>query len=238
MASFNRDPDILRRVLKSIYSQNIPFKYEVIIADDGSEHGAPDVCQEFPVRHCRIDREPVPRCPAVARNTAYKKANGSIIIAQSDDVVHETPNAIERLCAMLEKNPKTFVLANVVQVGGEGQRTWTLSGPVGRQRRPYFFLGALWRTDLFAVGGDDEEFTTSGGYCHEDRWFALCLQNGRQLAPLYAKGEEVKGVHQPHKTRWIHDKSIRINWKLYRSKVRMARRSGQWQSSGGPWEIE
>ena len=89
MASFDRDPSVLRQVLESICVQKPPFEAEVIVADDGSDRGAPDVCGDFPVTYRRIERLVGSRSPCFAHNAAYRLATGDIIIAQSDDVAHQ-----------------------------------------------------------------------------------------------------------------------------------------------------
>ena len=244
MASFNRDPAVLRQVLNSIFAQTRTFRWEVIVVDDGSSYGAPEVCREYPVRYHRIERKPRRRNPAVARNVAYRMARGRIIIPQSDDVVHQGANAIERLCRILKQRANSSVIATVLGCNKEGAPdivytgTWLTSfGYPSRKnrRRPYFFLGALWKKHVYAIGGNDEEFTASGGDSWEDRWFARCLKSGLKLKTVYT--HKVVGHHMWH-PRWygLQSRRFRINRKVFHKKINEARRTGQWVSSGGPWE--
>lgn len=243
MASFNRDPHVLRQVLESIFSQHPPFEFEVIVADDGSDCGAPEVCGDFPVEYLRIERQAAPRNGSVAHNVAYRHATGDIIIAQSDDVVHQD-DSIEVLCKLLEENPLSCIFATVFGCDPQGKPnsvyTGVWEGPRKRmrmrmrRRKPYFFLGAVYRADLYAVGGDDEDFERSGGTCWEDVWLGDCLMNGLGLNPVYTK--EVHGLHLHHATRWTRELN-KINEKLYEAKVKEAESTGVWCSSGGPWKV-
>lgn len=234
IASFNRDPAVLRRTLASVCRQSPPFNFEVILVDDGSEYGAPDVYREFPVRYAKIDRRPVVRDPAVARNVAYRMAYGDIIIAQSDEVEHQQNNSIEVLCDTLVDNPDSFVIATVFGCNEAGQPEKVYTGRLGNDRRhlPLFFLGALWRHDLYSVGGNDEDFAKGDCNAHEDKWFAQCLMQGLHLTPYYT--DKVVGHHLWHPRR-VFNKQTRPNARLYQQKVAAAERSGHWCASGGPW---
>jgi glycosyltransferase involved in cell wall biosynthesis len=208
----------------------VPFEYEVIVVDDGSStRETVKVCEQYPIHYCRIEREPVYRNPSVARNVAYRKAVGEVIICQSDDVYH-SPDAIRRLTEELQ--PGEFLIATVWNVNERGiavrpkpfaERFKQLTGR--QMPRPLFFLGSLWRSDLYAIGGNDEEFTKPG---REDVWFAECLIHGLHLTPRYS---DVEGYHQDHSrpslTRHYEESKM-----LYQRK----RASGLWQASGGAWQ--
>lgn len=198
MAAYNK-PRHLERVLASIYRQRLPSRCEVIVVDDGTPTSSVvDVCLSFPtVQYHRVCRQPVYRNPAAARNIAYRAATGDVIIAQSDDVEHQG----EAVAALLDKlREGVFVLANVFNTDFAGQLVpchgdWTeLVGPAGRARRALFFLGAIWRRDLYAVGGSDERFTAPG---REDVWFGECLVRDLGLEPIYST--RAVGHHLDHK---------------------------------------
>jgi glycosyltransferase involved in cell wall biosynthesis len=228
-------PDALRRTLDSILCQ-MPYEdYEVIVVDDGSKDAAASkVCSEFPrVRCIRIERSPDFRNPSVGRNVAYRAARGEVIIAQSDEVIH-SPFAIRQLTEELK--PGTFVIARVLNFVPEGAQSYTPSLPVftgPENRRPLFFLGALYREDLYAVGGNDEEFTTPA---YDDDWFAACLIRGRGLKPVYST---VEGYHQDHPRPYDTIEYVRQSRDLYHKKMRMAT-AGQvpWQSAEGAWKYD
>jgi glycosyltransferase involved in cell wall biosynthesis len=236
MASFNRDPAVLRQVLESVCTQTPPFEFEVIVADDGSAYGAPDVCKDFPVRYHRIDRPSVPRNSSVGHNAAYRRATGDIVIAQSDDVVHVSDDSIQALCRLMDENPQSMVFATVLGCGPDGEPNSVVTGvwKDRKRRAPYFFLGAVSREDLFAVGGDDEEFDRSGGQSYEDRWLGECLRRGRQLRPIYTN--EVRAHHLWHPTR-VDKERTKINEAVFNRKMEEATATGVWCSSDGPWEV-
>lgn len=244
IATYDR-PAVLARVLESIYRQDL-HDVEVIVVDDGSSipREVHAVCHEqYHVnKFIRVRREPSYRNPAVARNLAYRSAEGDVVICQSDDVEHQG-NAVEGL--LRELQPGTFVIAevwNVCPKTGEPQpaykqRWHQLTGPGPPQpprspnpERPLFFLGALYRSDLYAVGGNDEEFTMPSA---EDRWFADCLMNGLGLQPHYTS--EVKGHHLHHPRPPDIGRMAAPSQVLIKYKQAEAERTGVWQASGGPW---
>jgi glycosyltransferase involved in cell wall biosynthesis len=224
MSTYNR-PHLLQNTLASIYAQRVPFRYEVIVTEDGSEGDYDWVKALYPqAKWLKIDRAPGVRNPAPARNAAYREAMGDVVIAQSDEVIHASPRAIETLVRRLRATQ--FVIATVLNVGGppvKNIRCYTSP----RRQRPLFFLGALWRQDLYAVGGNDEEFRQPA--C-EDIWFAQCLMRGQRLTPRYTSA--VVGHHQHHPRM---NGPLRVSKALLRRKLREAEQTGQWIARGGPW---
>lgn len=211
--------DQLRCTLESIACQWVPFPYEVIVVDDGSTDHTLEVCREAGVRAVHLDN-PVYRNPGPARNVGYRLARAPVIIAQSDEVEHVSPDTVLRLVAALE--PRTAVFARVWNVRGQ-ERLDLYVGP--ERHRPLFFLGSLWREDLYAVGGNDEEFTEPG---FEDTFFAQCLDaRGVRFRFL----DDVVGHHQHHEHHEVAEAS-RCLWEV---KCERAAETGCWVASGGPW---
>ena len=232
IATFNK-AKALDRTLRSIFTQGVAFPFEVIVVDDGSTDQTPKVCEKFgdlfPENFvCKRLQSPGYRNPSVARNVAYREAKGEIIIAQSDDVLHHTPNAIERLC---EIPSGKFVLATVYDLQVEtGKRLRELVSP--DLKRPFFFLGSLRRFDMYAVGGNDEEFTAPG---FDDNWFGDCLMRGLELEPVFSSG--IIGYHQAHSRPKNLAELVKPSAALYKEKVRAAE-AGEipWKASGGAWQ--
>ena len=227
MATHNR-PAILNRVLSSIFCQLVPFDYEVIIVDDGPiDFDTCDICERYPVQYIRNEREPGWRNPSKARNMAYKKARGEIIICQSDDVEH-SGNAIEGLASSI--NPGYFSIAMVINIDPVTRKVDSeplpfFTGP--HNHRPFFFLGAIYREDLYAIGGNDEEFVSPG---YDDDWFADCLMHGRGLKPQYL--DNVTGYHLKHDRHFQSSMEfVEPSMRLYHDKVR----KGVFIASGGSW---
>jgi glycosyltransferase involved in cell wall biosynthesis len=220
--------DYLDRTLASIYRQQVPFPFEVIVVDDGSTDGTRLVCNRYPVVYQYL-QNPRYRNPSAARNTGYRLAQGDVVICQSDDIIHQELNTIETLVNDLRLGE--FLLAKVENWqyidGIPNRKIMEYCGP--NARRPYFFLGALWREDLYAVGGCDEEFVEP---CYDDNWFADCLMRGRKLQVRYT--DSVSGRHQEHgHTNDTHRREY-LSKELYQHKVR----EGNFCSSGGPWEYK
>jgi len=235
----------LRRTLRSIVDQRPGFDYEIIVADDGSEDNTKGVCLEFEKETAGVSgpdvgfkyihlENPRYRNPSVARNATYREAKGEIVIAQSDDVIHHSPDAIKMLVSELQHGE--FVIATVVNwdMGtGSPAKFGRLTEYTGLSNpRPLFFLGALWRSDLYAVGGNDEEFVEP---CYDDDWFADCLIHGLKLKPRFLTN--VVGHHQHHSRPSNLAAMAKISKRLYRRKVADAK-AGKipWCASGGPWK--
>ncbi len=229
LSTFNK-PHLLKSTLESIYRQKPPFLFETIVVDDGSaDSQVRDICHDFPVRYHRIDREPVFRNPCQARNVAYKLARADVIIAQSDEVLHVSEDAIERLTLDLE--PGTMRFAHVFCLSQEGKVDGVYTGPT--RKAPYFFLGSMWREDLYAVGGNDEQFLVSPAW--EDQWFADCMIRGRGLTPVFATN--VVGHHQWH-VYCSRPETEGPSRDLYRRKLNASLLGGApWVASGGPWPM-
>lgn len=235
-------PDYLRRTLESIYRQQVVWdasQVEVIVADDRS----PDdeicrVCAAYPVKYLRLDGGRGYCNPSRARNATYRAARGEIIIAQSDDTLQIAENCIERLVE--ELRPRHFLIASVFNADFDGNRVPSnlenptypplinYTGPLNP--RPFFFLGSLWRKDLYAVGGNDEEFVAPG---REDQWFADCLMHGLRLKPVFSP--DIVGHHLQHQHLGVRANSMPSR-RVYREKHRSASEGkSPWCSSGGPW---
>jgi len=223
-----------------------PFPCEIIVVDDGSpsESAArnranceywpniPDV--HVPLTYRYIDRAPGYRNPSAARNVAYRMAKGEVIICQSDDVVHALPDTIECLVNDLHKGE--FLVATVLNRTMDNRRCPkplpVFTGPL--VKRPLFFLGSLFRSDLYRVGGNDEEFAARPAF--DDDWFGDCLIHGANLTPVYS--QDIIGFHLDHARPEKLVEMVVPNEQLYRRKVADARVGKiPWCATGGPWPL-
>jgi hypothetical protein len=226
MAAYNK-PVHLARTLASIYRQKPPFNFEVIVVDDGSPDNANrEVCAEYPlVTYIRNERPPGYMNPARARNIAYRAARGDIIICQSDEVEHQG-NAIEG--CVRELQPGTFLICTVYNVSLTGKPImhplYEFTGV--NEQRPLFFLGAVRRTDLFHIGGNEERFVAPG---RDDAWFSECLERGAGLRAQYT--DKVVGHHLAHARPPDMKQLVKPSEELYIQLVKEAR----WVAGDAPW---
>lgn len=201
LATYNK-PEALGWTLASLERQRPPFAFEVVVVDDGSRSVAGlQQCQRYqqrglPIRTRFLRYLGAPeRNPGAARNVGYRMARGHIIVAQSDEVVHAHPDTLERLVRGLEAYSASFYIGTVYNAKLRGleleKRLEIYTGP--QLPRPFFFLGALYRHHVYAIGGNSEEFPELG---FDDDWFAQCLQNCLGLRPEYSP--EILGWHQDH----------------------------------------
>jgi len=226
---FNRKVQLLQAI-QSVCDQTYQ-DWELIVVDDGSPTGeTEEVCQEFPiVRYLRIWRQPGYGNPAIPRNVAYQAARGEVLICQSDDVLHGDGNIIEQLVGEMQEG--RFVLATVRNVDEQlrpvgcghprNPRLVELCGPVGR--RPLFFLGAVYRRDVYEIGGNDERFVAPG---KEDRYFVDCLTKGLGLTPYFSSA---RGFHLHHARPSLD--TVLPSDEVYGRLIA----EGRWRAAGAPW---
>jgi len=218
---------ILDGVLETIFLEKA-YPYEVIVVDDGSTDDTESLRTIYPIRFYRINRPPGYRNPSAARNVAMKMAKADVLILQSDDVRHIGP-VIEPLSRFREKSFNIATVWNVYPGIGIGD---LYTGP--SYRRPFFFLGSVQREDIYAIGGNCEDFHAPGW---EDDWLGDCLIRGRGLAADFR--EDVVGYHQDHPR--PSDLAIRadVSKALYFDKKAKAEAGViPWTAATGPWPTD
>jgi len=192
VATRNKDK-ILAKVLASIYRQSCAYPLEVVVVDDGSTDNTRETCLAYPdLRYIRLEGGEY-RNSCFARNCGYWAANGMALVLQSDDVVHVSERAVEKLVDRL--GPGEFTIATVYNYDPETNAPVLMYTGTG-WKRPFFFLGAIRTEDIYAVGGNEEELLDVGvGF--DDTWLADCLTLGQGLTPVFM--HTVLGYHQNHR---------------------------------------
>ena len=211
----------LARTLWSITVQRPSFPVEVIVVDDSSTDETPEVCRRFGVRYHRIDR-PYTGNNALPFNLGYRMAQGEIILSTSDEVEHRTAELMEQLVSRL--TPTTYVSPLVKNVAEDRTELGVYVGP--RVRHPALLCTAIWRADLYAVGGHDEEFTGVGS---NDTFLSHCLNHlPRQFVGCWDL--EVWHYDHPKPPRSTQKP---LHWKLRDAEAGLH----PWTARAGAWEM-
>lgn len=222
----------LWRVLDSIRRQDVPFEYEICVTDDGSTDDTKEVCEFYEAEYAYLDR-PYPCGPAAAKNSAYKRARGQILLLQNDDVVHITPRCIELLCDLKDK--RRYNVAQYVY-GLEPDDTLTRhSQKIQRPDQvPMLYFAAIAKKHIYAIGGDDEDFTMLN---YDDNWTIARLVKGRGLRLAFIEGVVGNHIWHPRPAQYWAGPAFQDAREIYNRKFLEAEKTGQWVSSSGPWEM-
>jgi N-acetylglucosaminyl-diphospho-decaprenol L-rhamnosyltransferase len=111
----------LRRCLTSL--RGLP--HEVIVVDNGSTDGSPDlVAHQFP--ECHLIRETTNLGFAGGVNAAARRASGDFLLLLNSDV-EATPGAVDRLAAFLDAHPDCAAVAGLlIDDAGRPQHGWNV----------------------------------------------------------------------------------------------------------------
>ena len=219
MATRNKAP-YLARTLKSIVEQHPSFPVETIVVDDGSTDDTSEVCRQFGVRYHRIDR-PHTGNNGIPFNIGYRMAQGEIVLTTSDEVEHRTPELMEHLVSRL--TPTTFVSPMVLNVDPDGN---SLETYCGHGIRPQLLCAAIWKSDLYAVGGHDEDFVKVGS---NDTFLLRCLE---KLPRQFVGCWDLMAWHYDH-PKPPRDTQRPLIWKTRDA----AEGRHPWTARAGSWEI-
>jgi glycosyltransferase involved in cell wall biosynthesis len=145
LGTYNKQ-EMLNESLQSIKDMNrlCPFPYEVIVADDDPYGSSLEVC----IRHgayyiwnqnCGFSN------PSIPRNCTLRLARGEYILQQSDDVIWQTEDSVEKFVELIDDT--NVVFANVLNVDMKTKQVLeTYTGP--DRQKSYFFLGGLKRNNV------------------------------------------------------------------------------------------
>jgi len=111
-------------------------------------------------------------------------------------------------------------------------RSYGITEYTGPSRKvPFFFLGSLFRKDVYAVGGCDEDFMVAPAW--EDNWFGDCLIHGLGLTPVYSTSIVGHHLDHPRTTTPVNTHPSEL---VYQRKKKAALDgTGKWCAAGGPW---
>ena len=156
----NRVED-LRKAVASALAQTVPP--EVVVADDGSTDGTPDIiAEEFPqVRVCRSVKSVG---YIVQRNRAAALVKAPIIFSIDDDAVFSTPRIIEQTLAEFDRSQVGAVAIPFVDVNRSPEVKQRAPG-IDRVFASYSFIGtahALRRELFLKLGGYREILVHQG----------------------------------------------------------------------------
>jgi GT2 family glycosyltransferase len=114
--------ELLRRCLSSIFRFHADLAMEVIVVDNASEDGAPDmVLREFP--QVKLVEPGQNTGYAAGNNLAFSQAKGEALLALNPDTEFTSPT-LEQAIAVLESEPRRGCVAvQLVDPEGHGQRS-------------------------------------------------------------------------------------------------------------------
>lgn len=208
MTAHNRST-LLKKTLESIETQT-RRPDQIVVVEDGFDGGhTQGVCiqaknQKLPVEYyCRKNRPNLGYSnPAIPKNIGIKKSTGDILIIQCAEVMYTNPKDIENLVRPLQERRGVSTFATVSARDSFGAFEEWYAGPKRGEKWFLDFCQASFRSDVFAVGGFDEQFQ---GYGYDDDAFALRMQaNGVR----YQWALDVECHHQWHP---IYDKDVHLS---------------------------
>jgi len=93
-----------RQTLEMIFAQQVPYPFEVIVVDSGSQDATLDICREFPVRLLQIP--PKSFNHGATRNYAISQAQGEFIVLTVQDAVPADKGWMDALVRNLIDDPE------------------------------------------------------------------------------------------------------------------------------------
>jgi GT2 family glycosyltransferase len=209
--------DYLEVALASLSAQDLDAEYEVIVVDDASHDGTPDVVAAAGVRSVRQEEA---RGPNAARNAGIDAAEADLV-ALVDDDVWAPPGWLRALVEGANRHPRAGALGGPIRARFEGpaprgcgrEQPPITSLDLGRDDHP---TDLVWSANMAVrqsafdlVGPFDERFSTGGD---EEDW----------LRRLRAAGGEVVYVADA----WLDHRRAGDDARL-RSLMRSAYRRGR-----------
>lgn len=106
------DAAIIGRTLDGIFSQKVPFKFEVIVCDDGSTDATREIASRYPVTF--FERPEGPYKPGRTLNALVGAAKGEIVVFNNSDAVPLDTSWLDEITKPLlaDQGTPRFVFAN------------------------------------------------------------------------------------------------------------------------------
>ena len=154
------------------------MEYEIIVVDDGStnEHATLNwaIAREFNCIYTHLGSSRSKYLgPSYSMNKGALLASGEILVFNGTEIVHQKNNL--EIFSQLTKN--TAMFARVINQMANGKLTDEYTSI--RNTRPYFFLGAVHKSDFEKLKGFDESYYLPG-YEDDDLAARMC-QSGMQM---------------------------------------------------------
>ncbi len=188
----NRKDD-LRRALNSVFAQTVPV--EVIVTDDASEDGTPDlVGSEFP--DARLLRSEICLGLIAQRNRAAREASTEFIFSLDDDAEFGAEDTVERTLRDFD-HPRVSAVAvphvdTQTHLGGNApapdDQLWCVASFTGTAY-------ALKRSVFLGIGGFREDLVHQG----EEGDYCLRLMDGGHVVRL-GRASEIQHHESPRRS--------------------------------------
>jgi glycosyltransferase involved in cell wall biosynthesis len=186
--------DYLEVALRSLLAQDAAVPYEIVVVDDGSTDGTPEVVARAGVR---LVRHPTRRSVNAARNTGIRAAGAELIAFVDDDV--EAPRSwLGALLEGAERHPDADAFAGPIRPRLEGRAprgcgrdaplltSLDLGATDTETDRAWGANLAVRRAAFARVGLFDESLVEPSG--DEEEWLARLRATGGKIVYIAAAG--------------------------------------------------
>lgn len=232
ITSYQR-PHLLKWNLFSMIRQQIPFSYEVIVLNDGTPDGTEELCLSYqrhlPIKYVftgqrNLKGEYKYRVPGFALNIGAQIASGKVLIISCAEMFHlnDTVSYLVPPVLMDQKILATSIgmddqdgsfLDYVESNSGDFDYEAFLNN-YPRLNTTLPFLMAVKRTEFFAIGGYDEDFT---GFSYDDNDLMSRLEkNGCSLCLTQA--QTIHLYHHRHSNDLWNSPETKYNANLFRER--------------------
>jgi GT2 family glycosyltransferase len=170
--TYNRKAS-LQRLLLALGDQTLPAdQFEVIVVDDGSTDGTPEVLEALPVPYPLVRLRQANQGPGAARNLGVARARAELIVFLDDDVV-PLPTLLEQHLDVHHRQPEAVVIGPMVPPPNWPRPAWVrweeqildvqyramVAGEFDCTPRQFYTANASLRRERFmAAGGFDSSF--------------------------------------------------------------------------------